>query len=598
MKPTRLALLAAAGMFFTSVSVYSLTPPGGFARRGGGPDVALATAEATTEAQTSGKATVSTVPNELSRFTDGKTLTVDGRVGNPRLSRTSAGETFVMLEVRPADGITAGAAAPVNLSLVIDRSGSMKGTRIRNAIAGAVGAVERLNDGDVVSVVTFDTQTQVVVPATTIGPGARERINAAIRGIGLGGDTCISCGIEEGMRLLAQTSGKVNRIILLSDGDANHGVRDVPGFRGIAQRAQGRGVSVTTIGVDVDYNEKIMAAIAQDSNGRHYFVADDSGLARVFEDEAQSLTRAVASNAEVAVELAPGVELDRVFDRSFRRAGNQIIVPLGTFAGPEVKTVLLKVRVPHDKEGAVAVAGVDLAYRDLVDRQRRALRGQARARGRAQRERGRRHRSGGERPGAAQRDRRRAQGRQRPLRARPGRRGAPAPRHAGDGAPGRRRAGQERRAPRAGPRGRSRFRQPDRRRGRGQRGVRPAVRVASCTGSSGDGGGPPAGDAGGQERGEAEPAAGTGPGVLTRRHPHPAHAGVTLEARMPERLKSRYDITVPRGSAQVHSSVGGFSSGVNVVIPGGGGIEAWASITRASFNARRSPSSGVPPRSE
>jgi len=125
-------------------------------------------------------------------------------------------------------------------------------------------------------------------------------------------------------------------------------------------------VNVTTIGVDVDYNEKIMAAIAQDSNGRHYFVENDAALPRVFEQEAESLTRTVASNVEATIELAPGVELDRVFDRSFRRAGNQVIVPLGSFSGSEVKTVLMKVRAPSAREGAVAVADVQLGYRDLV----------------------------------------------------------------------------------------------------------------------------------------------------------------------------------------------------------------------------------------
>jgi Ca-activated chloride channel family protein len=363
MKATRLALLAALGMTLTSVSVYSLTPPGGFGHALTPPASADPSPrqDATTVEKRDAPA-----PPEQARFTDGKTLTIEGRIGNPRLARSGRGETFVMLEAKPADALTARVAAPVNLSIVIDRSGSMKGTRIRNAISAAQAAVDRLNDGDAVNVVTFDTQTQVVVPVTTIGPGARERVNAAIRGIGLGGDTCISCGIEEGLRLLAETSGKVNRIILLSDGDANHGVRDVPGFRGLAQRAQGRSVSITTIGVDVDYNEKIMAAIAQDSNGRHYFVADDSGLARVFEQEAQTLTSTVASSAEVAIELAPGVELDRVYDRSFRRVGNQVIVPLGTFSGQDVRTVLLKVRVPHDREGTQAVASVDLTYRDLA----------------------------------------------------------------------------------------------------------------------------------------------------------------------------------------------------------------------------------------
>jgi Ca-activated chloride channel family protein len=358
MKPTRVALLTALGMLLTSVSVYSLTPPGGAtiggeALQGGGVVADTASSQPAP-------------PTELARFSAGSTLMVEGRVGHPKIARSSRGETFVMLEVRGTDAAKARTAAPINLALVIDRSGSMKGSRIRNAISAATAAVDRMSDGDVVSVVTFDTQVQDVVTPTTIGPGARERVNAAIRGIGLGGDTCISCGVEEGLRLLAQTSGKVNRVILLSDGDANHGVRDVPGFRKLAQRAETKGVSVTTIGVDVDYNEKIMTAIAQDSNGRHYFVENDSGLSRVFEQEAESLTSTVASNAEVTLDLGPGVELERVFDRSFRRSGNQVVVPLGTFARSEVKSVLLKVRVPSGGLGAAPVANVEMTYRDLV----------------------------------------------------------------------------------------------------------------------------------------------------------------------------------------------------------------------------------------
>jgi Ca-activated chloride channel family protein len=361
MKPTNVAILSALGMFLSSVTVYSLTPPGGVGRSG---DAATVIAGAVAEAAPTGAVAAAT--NELSRFTAGGNLMIEGRMGNAKVARNAAGETFVMLEVRGADGASARGSTPVNLALVIDRSGSMKGTRIRNAISAATSAVDRLGDGDVVSVVTFDTRTQVVVPPTTMGQGARERVNAAIRGITLGGDTCISCGIDEALSQLAQTSGKVSRMLLLSDGDANHGVRDIVGFRGIAQRAQARGVNVTTIGVDVDYNEKIMAAIAQDSNGRHYFVENDAALPRIFEQEAESLTRTVASNVEATVELAPGVELDRVFDRSFRRVGNQVIVPLGSFSGSEVKTVLLKVRAPSGREGTVAVADVQLGYRDLV----------------------------------------------------------------------------------------------------------------------------------------------------------------------------------------------------------------------------------------
>jgi Ca-activated chloride channel family protein len=361
MKPSRVAVFAALGMLLSSVSVYSLTPPPG-ASQGG----ISATNDAVFETNSQGGLLGAGAQTDLSRFTAGQTLMIEGRLGHSKIVKNAQGETFVMLEVRGNDASRAQVAPPVNLAIVMDRSGSMKGSRLVNAIQAATGAVSRMNDGDTVSVITFDTRVAVNVPPTVIGPGTRERVLADIRSITLGGDTCVSCGIEEGLAQLAQTSGKVNKMILLSDGDANHGVRDVPGFRTIAQRARDRGVPVTTIGVDVDYNEKIMAAIAQESTGRHYFVESDAALARIFESEAESATQAIANNAEASIDLAPGVELERVFDRSFRRSGSRVIVPLGTFTSGEVKTVLMKVRVPSRSEGEQPIADVELGFRDLV----------------------------------------------------------------------------------------------------------------------------------------------------------------------------------------------------------------------------------------
>ncbi len=362
MKPTRVAALAALGMFLTSVSVYSFTPPGGVKITADeGVRAGLLAGTDNGGAQDNGGAATT----KGSAFQAGTTLHVDGRVGHTSLAKGSRGETFVMLEVH-ADAGKATARAPVNLSLVIDRSGSMKGNRLRNAIQGAAAAIDRLNDGDVVSVITFDARTNVLVPPTTIDASSRSRIRSDVQGITLGGDTCISCGIEDAMIQLDRTSGRVNRMIVLSDGDATAGVRDIPGFRSMAQRARDRGTSITTIGVDVDYNEKIMTAIAADSNGRHYFVENEASLERVFETEASTLTTTLASATEAQIELSPGVELVRVFDRTFRRVGNRVVVPLGSFGGGETKTVLLKVRAPTDREGAQPVADVDLTYRDHV----------------------------------------------------------------------------------------------------------------------------------------------------------------------------------------------------------------------------------------
>lgn len=358
MKPTRVAVLAALGMLFTSVSVYSVTPEGGV-------QIVADSSPEQVEPGAGDERPVDAAGLPGSEFQAGTTLRVEGRLGHTQLEKAGRGETFVMLEVK-ADPAKAKARAPVNLALVIDRSGSMKGNRLRNAVQGAIAAIERLNDGDVVSVVTFDARTQLLVPPTTIDASSRSRIRSDVQGITLGGDTCISCGVEDGLAQLERTAGRVNRMIVLSDGDATAGIRDVPGFRSMAQRARDRGASITTIGVDVDYNEKIMAAIAADSNGRHYFVENEVALERVFEQEADSLTTTLASGAEAQIELAPGVELVRVFDRTFRRTGNRVIVPLGAFSGGETKTVLVKVRVPSDQVGQQAVADVEMTYRDHV----------------------------------------------------------------------------------------------------------------------------------------------------------------------------------------------------------------------------------------
>jgi Ca-activated chloride channel homolog len=367
MQAPRVALLALAGMLLTSAAVYTITPPGGAS-------AAISADPTRTVSGASGGTGIESVTGsvgsgvELAHFTAGSTVMLDGRVGHPRMLRTARGETFLMLEARASGTERGRAAAPANLSIVIDRSGSMKGSRLRNAIRAAALAVDRLHDGDMVSVVVFDTKTTTIVPSVSVNTSTRGSILSAIESITLGGDTCISCGIEAAMDEMGaqRAQGSVSRMLVLSDGDANHGLKDVPGFRSLAQRARDRGISISTIGVDVDYNEKIMSAIALESNGRHYFVENDAGLQRVFEAEAESLTSAVATGAEVDIELSPGVELDRVFDRSFRRAGNRVTVPLGTFSGGDVKTVLIKVRVSGSDEGVMPVASVEMRYRDLV----------------------------------------------------------------------------------------------------------------------------------------------------------------------------------------------------------------------------------------
>jgi Ca-activated chloride channel family protein len=321
----------------------------------------------------SGSGTKGGTKSDISHFTAGQTLTVDARLGHESLAAGSrSNETFLFASVAGSDTqANANVAPPLNLAIVIDRSGSMKGERLARAIEAATGTIERMRDGDMVTVVTFDTAAQIVVPPTRTSSSTRGTVEAAIRGIRLGGDTCISCGLEAAMTELMSASlpgDHVTRMMLLSDGATNNGIKDIPGLRALAGRMRDRGCTISTIGVDVDFDEKVMAAIAIESNGRHYFVANASDLPSIFAQEFDSLLSSVARDAELAIELAPGVEVDQVFDRSFRREGSKVIVPFGTFAAKQEKTVLMKLRVPADHDGVQPVASLKLGYRDLVQR--------------------------------------------------------------------------------------------------------------------------------------------------------------------------------------------------------------------------------------
>lgn len=361
MKPTTIGLISALAMAVTASTVYAVTPDGGF---GGVPREADAEVHAALSSNPVGAAEVE-APRLRSELSVGTVVHLEGRVGHPTMP-TSGGRTYVLLEAT-ADAPSGVQRPSVDLSIAVDRSGSMTGTRIENARRSAIGAVERLRDGDTVSVVAFDTAPQIVVPRTTVSASSRPGIVDAIRAVSLGGDTCISCGIEASMAQLQASAGGggVRRVLLLSDGKPTSGVADVKSFRDIGARALGAGTSITTVGLDLGYNEEVMTAIAIASNGAHHFVESDADLQRVFESEAASLVASAVGGATAELELAPGVELVQLFDRPFTRSGSRLVVPLGDLAKGDKRTVLLEVTVPGGAEGPRDLVNARVAYRDL-----------------------------------------------------------------------------------------------------------------------------------------------------------------------------------------------------------------------------------------
>ncbi|MEJ2207387.1 MAG: VWA domain-containing protein, partial [Gemmatimonadota bacterium] len=199
---------------------------------------------------------------------------------------------------------------PLNLSLVLDRSGSMHGAKLAAARKAAAMLVRRLATEDTVSVVAYDDEVDVVAaPATG---EAQEDLPARIGAIRSGGMTNMSGGWLLGRDLVAKAlrEGGVNRVLLLTDGLANVGITDPDQLVGLTRTGAEAGFSTTTIGFGKDFDEDLLRALADAGRGGSYYLEEIDQASGIFEEELEGLLSLAAQNVRVAV--LPGADADFV----------------------------------------------------------------------------------------------------------------------------------------------------------------------------------------------------------------------------------------------------------------------------------------------
>lgn len=191
--------------------------------------------------------------------------------------------------------------APINVALVMDRSGSMSGEKLIHAKEAAISALSLLGSNDIVSIISYDDKPEVVVPATKLTD--KEAVIRKISGITEGGSTALFAGVSRGAAELAKfrEAGRINRIVLLSDGMANVGPSSPGELGDLGASLQKDGISVTTIGLGLGYNEDLMTNLARRSDGNHIFAERATDLASLFQKEFGGLLSVVAQNVLVTI---------------------------------------------------------------------------------------------------------------------------------------------------------------------------------------------------------------------------------------------------------------------------------------------------------
>ena len=251
---------------------------------------------------------------------------------------------------------------PVNLCLVLDRSGSMSGDKMERAKEAAIEAVRRLSASDIVSLVIYDHEVETIVPAQSAAN--IEWIEARIRQIQTGGNTALYGGVSQGASEIRKNTDRrfVSRIILVSDGIANVGPSSPDELGRMGTSLMKEGISVTTIGLGNDYNEDLMTRLAQSSDGNTYFVRDSSDLPRIFAAELGDVLSVAARDVLLEIECPDGVRPIRIIGRDGVIRGNKVELRLNQLYGGQQKYALVEVEVPATESSRtrqVAFAKVD-----------------------------------------------------------------------------------------------------------------------------------------------------------------------------------------------------------------------------------------------
>ncbi len=191
---------------------------------------------------------------------------------------------------------------PLNLTLVVDRSGSMQGPKLREAKRCVVDLIKRMNPEDQVGLVQYDDHVDTILPLTPVEQ-VSGFIDSLVQGITANGSTDLHAGWLRGGEMLAPTAGQEStcHVILLSDGQANRGLVDTARIYEQVSALAGAGVTTTTVGLGADFNEELMTAIAQAGQGSAHYGERAIDLAETFDAEIGLLSQLQWRNIEMSI---------------------------------------------------------------------------------------------------------------------------------------------------------------------------------------------------------------------------------------------------------------------------------------------------------
>ena len=265
-----------------------------------------------------------------------------GAHGQIGLSQTKvlAGAQSMFAEVRITadDAETSKERAPLAIAVVLDTSGSMSGEKLAQAKSSVIAMLREMHDGDEVAFVRYSSDAQLVQPLSRLGD-VRGLLIDKIEALQADGGTNIPSGLASGLKALDESShGRVRRVVLVSDGlDSTRAEAER-----LAANSFEHGVTISSMGIGLDFDESYMGGLARAGHGNFGFVNDATALATFLKREIDETAGTTIENATVRVKLPTGVRFVRASGADARVLGSgELELKMGSlFAGDERRAIV------------------------------------------------------------------------------------------------------------------------------------------------------------------------------------------------------------------------------------------------------------------
>ena len=279
---------------------------------------------------------------------------------------------YLLVEIFPELGDAKSHEAPLNLTLVIVRSSSMRGSRLDQVKAAAHQIIDSLTENDIIALVSFSDRAEVVVPATPVRSSERTTLKAMVSTMQASGGTEILQGLIHGLSELHRNLSRksVNHLVLLTDGRTYGDEEDCVL---LAETAALDGVAISAMGIGEEWNDTFLDDLASRTGGASAYINSPGAVSRFLKERVRSLGRSYAERMRISIAPDPDVTLESAFKLTPHPMPLPIEmqpIPLGSLEANRHSSVLLQLQLaPLEKTGFRSLARLDVTG-DIIPAQR------------------------------------------------------------------------------------------------------------------------------------------------------------------------------------------------------------------------------------